>query len=84
MNRYVIEENQMVSPSNTIKCFNCKYKNKSYNGYKKCICEKFDNIETAKNFYKKHSNYFKFITDRENSSIYISKIVFNTEDVEKI
>ena len=46
--------------------------------------EKFDNIETAKNFYKKHSNYFKFITDRENSSIYISKIVFNIEDVEKI
>lgn len=46
--------------------------------------EKFDNIEAAKNFYKKHSNYFKFITERENSSIYISKIVFNIEDVEKI
>lgn len=46
--------------------------------------EKFDNIEAAKNFYKKYSNYFKFITERENSSTYISKIVINTEDVEKI
>lgn len=46
--------------------------------------EKFDSIETAKSFYKKQSNYFKIITDRENSSTYISKIVINTEDVEKI
>ncbi len=46
--------------------------------------EKFNNIEAAKNFYKKYSNYFKFITERENSSTYISKIVTNTEDVEKI
>lgn len=46
--------------------------------------EKFDNIEAAKNFYKKHSSYFKVITDRENSATYISKIVINTEDVEKI
>lgn len=46
--------------------------------------EKFDNIEAAKNFYKKHSSYFKVITKRENSSTYISKIVTNTEDVEKI
>mgnify|MGYP000870473686 CR=1 FL=1 len=46
--------------------------------------EKIDNIEAAKNFYKKHSSYFKVITDRENSSVYISKIVINTEDVEKI
>lgn len=44
--KFIIEENQMVSPSYVIKCFSCKYKNKSYNGYKKCICEKFDNIET--------------------------------------
>ena len=46
--------------------------------------EKFDNIEAAKSFYKKYSSYFKFITERENSSTYISKIVTNTEDVEKI
>lgn len=46
--------------------------------------EKFDNIEAVKNFYKKHSSYFKVITERENSSTYISKIVINTEDVEKI
>lgn len=46
--------------------------------------EKFDNIEAAKNFYEKQSNYFKVITERENSSTYISKIVINTEDVEKI
>ena len=46
--------------------------------------EKFNNIEAAKNFYEKNNNYFKHITDRENSAIYISKIVVNTEDVEKI
>ena len=46
--------------------------------------EKFDNIEAAKNFYEKQSNYFKVITERENSATYISKIVINTEDVEKI
>nr|DAD55827.1 MAG TPA: zinc ribbon domain protein [Bacteriophage sp.] len=46
--------------------------------------EKFDNIEAAKNFYEKQKNYFKIITERENSSTYISKIVINTEDVEKI
>lgn len=46
--------------------------------------EKFDNVEAAKNFYKKHSSYFKVITDRENSATYISKIVINTEDVERI
>lgn len=46
--------------------------------------EKFDNIEAAKSFYKKHSSYFKVITERENSSTYIFKIVINTEDVEKI
>ena len=46
--------------------------------------EKFYNIEAAKNFYKNHSSCFKFITERENSSTYISKIVINTEDVEKI
>lgn len=40
--------------------------------------------EAAKNFYKKYNSYFKFITERENSSTYISKIVTNTEDVEKI
>lgn len=33
--KFVIEKNQMVSPSNVIKCFNCKYRNKSHNGYKK-------------------------------------------------
>lgn len=44
--KFIIEENQMVSPSNVIKCFNCKYRNKSQNGYKKCICKKFDSIET--------------------------------------
>lgn len=38
----------------------------------------------AKNFYEKQSNYFKIITYMENSSTYISKIVINTEDVEKI
>lgn len=46
--------------------------------------EKFGNIETAKNFYEKNSSYFKFITERENSATYISKIVINIEDVEKI
>ena len=46
--------------------------------------EKFDSIETAKSFYEKKSDYFKIITDRENSFTYISKIVINTEDVEKI
>lgn len=46
--------------------------------------EKFDSVEAAKNFYEKYSSYFKFITERENSSTYISKIVTNTEDVEKI
>ena len=44
--KFIIEKNQMVSPSSVIKCFSCRYKNKSNNGYKKCICEKFDNIET--------------------------------------
>ena len=44
--KFIIEENQMVSPSDVIKCFSWKYKNKSYNGYKKCIWEKFDDIET--------------------------------------
>ena len=46
--------------------------------------EKFDSVEAAKNFYEKQSNYLKTITDMENSSTYISKIVINTEDVEKI
>lgn len=46
--------------------------------------EKFDSVEAARNFYEKQSNYFKTITDGENSSTYISKIVINTEDVEKI
>ena len=46
--------------------------------------EKFDSVEAAKNFYEKQSNYFKVITERENSSTYISKIVINTEDVEKV
>lgn len=46
--------------------------------------KKFDNIEAAKNFYKKYNSYFKFITKRKNSATYISKIVINIEDVEKI
>lgn len=46
--------------------------------------EKFDSVEAARNFYEKQSNYFKTITDMENSATYISKIVISTEDVEKI
>lgn len=46
--------------------------------------EKFDSVEAAKNFYEKCSSYFKVPIKRENSSVYISKIVINTEDVEKI
>lgn len=46
--------------------------------------EKFDSVEAAKNFYKKCSSYFKVSIEREYSSVYISKIVINTEDVEKI
>lgn len=46
--------------------------------------EKFDSVEAAKNFYEKQSSYFKAITVRENSTTYISKIVIDTEDVEKI
>lgn len=46
--------------------------------------EKFDSVEAAKNFYEKCSSYFKVPIEREDSSVYISKIVINTEDVEKI
>lgn len=53
--------------------------------------EKFNNIEAAKNFYEKaknfyeeSGNFFNPVSVRENSSTFISKIVINTEDVEKI
>ena len=49
-----------------------------------CDAEKFDSVEAAKNFYEKCSSYFKVPIEREDSSVYISKIVINTEDVEKI
>lgn len=44
-NRFIIEENEMVSAKDAIDCVDCKYRDKSNNGFKKCICEKFDDIE---------------------------------------
>lgn len=45
-NRFIIKENEMVSAKNTINCVDCKYRDKSNNGFKKCICEKFNDMET--------------------------------------
>lgn len=46
--------------------------------------EKFDDVKSAKNFYEKHGNFFNAVGIKENSTTYITKIVLNTEDVEKI
>ena len=46
--------------------------------------EKFDDVKSAKNFYEKHGNFFNAVSVKKNSTAYISKIVFNIKDVEKI
>lgn len=47
-NRYIVEnENELISPKDTLVCIDCKHRNKSTsNGYKKCICEKYNDIDT--------------------------------------
>lgn len=43
-NRFISEEGEMVSPKDTIKCFDCKHRDKFEDGFKKCICDKYDDI----------------------------------------
>lgn len=45
-NRFVIEkESELISPGENIICHDCKYRDKTLStGYKKCICDKFNDV----------------------------------------
>ena len=53
-----------VKPSDNIICANCKYRNKSKDGFKKGICEKYDHKSLA--ILYKNASCELYVEDTEN------------------